>query len=107
MEEIQYLRDRGGYVVLNDHHTPGEVLPPANVVLNPKVQSPAGAGELCGCGMAFQLARALGADPDAYLPTAAIATIGDNVPQTGENRSIVKRGLRLINKHPPLLSTAR
>lgn len=106
MEEIQYLRDRGVDVVLTDHHTPGEVLPPANVVLNPKVQSPAGAGELCGCGMAFQLARALGADPDAYLPTAAIATIGDIVPLTGENRSIVKRGLRLMNQHPPVFVSA-
>ena len=56
--------------------------------------------------MAFQLARALGADPDAYLPTAAIATIGDIVPLTGENRSIVKRGLRLMNQHPPVCVSA-
>ncbi|MBE5781480.1 MAG: single-stranded-DNA-specific exonuclease RecJ, partial [Clostridiales bacterium] len=106
MSEIAYLREKGIDVVLTDHHTPGDVLPNANALLNPKVQAPRGLENLCGCGMAYTLARALGAGDDDYIAICAMATIGDIVPLIGENRIIVKRGLRAMNENRPVFLKA-
>jgi single-stranded-DNA-specific exonuclease len=92
-------------VIVTDHHLPEAELPPALAVLNP---NRADCGypnkNLCGAGVALKLAQALfteiGWTPDrirrvteSFLKIAALATIADVVPLTGENRVIVKHGL--------------
>ena len=92
-------------VIVTDHHLPEEALPPALAVLNPN-QPGCGYPEknLCGAGVAFKLAQALFGTLDwpeakvrrmteSLMKMAAIATVADVVPLTGENRVIVKHGL--------------
>ena len=97
--------ERGIDVIVTDHHLPDEALPPAVAVLNPNRRDCAYPNKsLCGAGVAFQLARALlgtmgwtaarlGAMTESFLKMAAMATVADVVPLTGENRVIVKHGL--------------
>lgn len=91
-------------VVVTDHHQPGESLPPAFAVLNPKQ---AGCRypdkELAGVGVAFKLCQALwrrlredGALFAEYLDLVAVGTVADIVPLTGENRVLVKAGLERL-----------
>ena len=105
-KEIQLAKELGLTVILTDHHMPPEELPNADAIVCAKVQGPALAEHLCGCGIAFKLASALGADVQKTLPIAAIATVGDIVPLIGENRSIVKLGLSMINKNMPVFLSA-
>lgn len=93
-------------VVITDHHTPGPVLPAAVAVVNPH-RAADGAGEpvLCGAGVAFKLVQALaegrGVPLDALLPDldlVALATVADLVPLTGENRILVRYGLRALEQ---------
>src|SRR6202050_753329 len=92
-------------VIVTDHHLPETGLPPAVAVLNPN-RPDCGYGEknLCGAGVAFKLAQALVNAQgwsavrvrrvcESLLKIAAIATVADVVPLTGENRIIVKHGL--------------
>ncbi len=97
--------ERGIDVIVTDHHLPDEALPPAVAVLNPNRRDCAYPNKsLCGAGVAFQLARALlgtmgwtaarlDAVTESFLKMAAMATVADVVPLTGENRVIVKHGL--------------
>ena len=92
-------------VIVTDHHLPEIELPPAVAVLNPNRPDCAYPEKnLCGAGVAFKLAQALvGAQGwpagkvrricESLLKLAAIATVADVVPLTGENRIIVKHGL--------------
>jgi single-stranded-DNA-specific exonuclease len=91
--------------IVTDHHLPDNALPPAVAVLNPNQPAcPYPEKNLCGAAVAFKLVQALLATlgwPDAklrrvtesFLKMAAIATVADVVPLTGENRVIVKHGL--------------
>lgn len=91
-------------VVVTDHHLPGERLPVARAILNPRRQ---GCGypekNLAGVGVALKLAQALlgpklnDATLRSYLKVAAIGSIADAVPLTGENRVIAHAGLRGIS----------
>jgi len=101
-------RSSGIGVIITDHHEPlvddsGKfVLPEAEAVINPKLCSPS-ISMLSGAGVAFKLVQALsiknpGAlDPMGYLDLAALGTLADSVPLTGENRALVKEGLPLIS----------
>ncbi len=92
-------------VIITDHHLPEEALPPALAVINPNRRNCAYPDKnLCGAGIAFKLIQALLEAlewPEAksrrlmesFLKMAAIATVADVVPLTGENRIIVKHGL--------------
>ena len=92
-------------VIVTDHHMPEAALPPALAVLNPNRPDCAYPNkDLCGAGVAFKLAQALPARSgrpaervarvsESMLKLVAIATVGDIVPLTGENRAIVKLGL--------------
>jgi single-stranded-DNA-specific exonuclease len=92
-------------VIVTDHHLPEAELPPALAVLNPHRPDCAYPDKnLCGAGVAFKLAQALMATlpwpeekrrrvAESLLKLVAIATVGDVVPLTGENRVIVKHGL--------------
>ncbi|RTE08270.1 single-stranded-DNA-specific exonuclease RecJ [Paenibacillus whitsoniae] len=94
-EEIAYCRELGLDVIVTDHHEPPERLPEALAVINPKKPGcPYPYKYLAGVGVAFKLAHALlGRFPDELLEFAALGTVADLMPLTGENRLIVKHGL--------------
>src|SRR2546427_8172925 len=90
---------------ITDHHLPGDELPPASAVLDPRRPDCASAEKnLCGAGVAFKLAQALGpalgASPNLplhFLDYVALATVADVVPLTGENRILVRHGLKMLS----------
>ena len=104
-EVVRRANQLGIDVIVTDHHLPEIDLPPAVAVLNPNRPDCAYPEKnLCGAGVAFKLAQALvsaqgwSADRarrvcESLLKVAAIATVADVVPLTGENRIIVKHGL--------------
>jgi single-stranded-DNA-specific exonuclease len=95
---------RGMDVIVTDHHTPGPTLPPAMAVVNPcRADSAYPERTLCGAGVAFKLAQRMGAlageSPEALYPLlayVALATVADLVPLEGENRILVRFGLRYL-----------
>jgi single-stranded-DNA-specific exonuclease len=105
LETVQQARDEGLQVVVTDHHLPG-VLPPANAVVNPRREDCQSASkELCGAGVAFKLAQALGSELDIpenaplhMLDLVALATVADIVPLVGENRTLVRFGLKMLEQ---------
>jgi len=112
--EIASLRERGIAVVVTDHHLPGEELPAADAVVNPKVAAPGRLASLCGAGVAFLLANALinlAKSRGAYsgppiggplLVLAGLATVTDIMPLVGQNRIIVAEALRRFRSLAPL-----
>jgi single-stranded-DNA-specific exonuclease len=104
-EVVRRAGELGIDVIVTDHHLPETELPPALAVLNPnRPDCLYPEKNLCGAGVAFKLAQALLATLDwpqakvrrmeeSLLKMAAIATVADVVPLTGENRVIVKHGL--------------
>ncbi len=94
--------------IICDHHLPGEKIPDAVAVLNPKqADCNYPYKELCGCGVGFKLMMALTEHYDLplqqlhkYLDLLAIAIAADIVPMTGENRIFAYEGLKKINENP-------
>ncbi len=87
-------------IIITDHHMPGDIIPPAFAVLNPK-QNDCTYPEknLAGVGVAYTLCRALwqhfnGKDYDADLELVALGTVADVVPLLNENRIYVREGLK-------------
>lgn len=110
IEQAQLVREKGIDLIVCDHHLPGETLPIATAILNPKQ---AGCTypykELCGCGIGFKLITALSItfqlssqSHEQYLDLVALATAADIVPMTGENRLLTSLGLDKINQDPSL-----
>lgn len=110
LEEAAYARALGLDLIICDHHTPGETLPDALAVLNPKrVDCAYPFKDLCGCGVGFKLVQAvlarLGEPADqawTYLDLVAIATAADIVSASGENRVLLREGLERIHTAPQL-----
>ena len=109
--EVEYARSLGIDVVVTDHHVCQEVLPEALAVVDPmRPDSDYPCKRLCGAGVAYKLIEALSYElgieewPLSYLPLAAVATIGDVVPLSGENRVITSIGMKMMrdNKWPGL-----
>lgn len=106
VEAIRQARNTGIAVVVTDHHLPGVELPPAQAVLDPqRADDASGLGVLCGAGVAFKLVQALVEPlglpsnlPFHLLDYVALATVADVVPLVGENRVLVRHGLRLLNR---------
>ncbi len=104
VEPVRAARAAGIDVIVTDHHLPGDELPPASAVLDPRRVDCASADkELCGTGVAFKLAQALvpalGLSPHLplhFLDFVALATVADVVPLTGENRILVRHGLKML-----------
>ncbi|MGO9256416.1 MAG: single-stranded-DNA-specific exonuclease RecJ [Bryobacteraceae bacterium] len=104
-EVVGRANELGIDVIVTDHHLPEAALPPALAVLNPNQPGcPYPEKNLCGAGVAFKLAQALFGTlgwpgekvrrmTGSLMKMAAIATVADVVPLTGENRVIVKHGL--------------
>src|SRR5213078_1155514 len=101
---VAAARAAGIDVIVTDHHLPGDALPPANAVLDPRrADCPSEDKNLCGTGVAFKLAQALlqvlGLSPNLplhFLDYVALATIADVVPLVGENRILVRYGLKKL-----------
>ncbi|ALS27029.1 single-stranded DNA exonuclease RecJ [Paenibacillus sp. 32O-W] len=95
VDEVAYARELGMEVVVTDHHEPPEVLPEAHALINPKQPGcPYPFKGLAGAGVAFKLAHALTGEPPLELAdVAALGTIADLMPLTGENRILVRCGL--------------
>src|SRR5947209_10433103 len=101
---VEAARAAGIDVIVTDHHLPGDELPPASAVLDPRrADCPSVDQDLCGAGVALKLAqavvRALGLSenlPLHFLDFVALATVADVVPLTGENRILVRHGLKVL-----------
>lgn len=104
IEEVELAGELGMDVVVTDHHRPHQRLPQAAAVVDAhRADDESPFRELSGAGVVLKLLIAL-EDGDAeqvvseYGDLAALGTIGDIVPVLGENRAIVRAGLRLLEK---------
>jgi single-stranded-DNA-specific exonuclease len=108
LDHVAYAKARNIDFIICDHHRPGEFLPDAVAVLDPKRSDCSYPyDELCGCGIGFKLIQALGKnkgetieDLVPYLDLVATAIAADIVPMTGENRVLAHFGLHVINSDP-------
>lgn len=106
-EAVARARTRGIDVVITDHHTPGETLPAALAVVNPnRSDCTYPDPRLAGVGVAFKLCQLLGrlrGRPETelleHLDLVALATVADLVPLKGENRVLVRYGLRVLGQN--------
>lgn len=103
VEEAKEIAACGMDLIITDHHQPGDALPEALAVIDPHRDSDLPFHDWAGVGVAFKLACAVydgsGNDLFPFLgDLAAIGTIADIVPLKGENRLLVKRGLKLLNQ---------
>lgn len=105
IDKIEYAKEKGIDFIICDHHRPGNQVPNAVAVLDPKQENcnyPY--KELCGCGVGFKLIQALAEKFDEtlndlipYLDLVATAIGADIVPITGENRVLAYFGLQVVN----------
>ena len=108
IEHVNYAAEKDIDFIICDHHRPGDLLPNAVAVLDPKREDCSYPyDELCGCGVGFKLIQALGQNRNQttddlipYLDLVATAIAADIVPMTGENRVLAKFGLEVINSTP-------
>ena len=108
IDKIEYANQKGIDFVICDHHLPGDEVPNAVAVLDPKQKDcnyPF--KELCGCGVGFKLIQALAANREEtiedlipYLDLVATAIAADIVPIVDENRILAYYGLQVINSNP-------
>jgi single-stranded-DNA-specific exonuclease len=108
VEKVKYARTKGIDVIICDHHYPGDEIPKALAVLDPKQP---GCNypykELSGCGVGFKLVHAYSrvhgipfSKIAGYLDMVAVSIASDIVPLTGENRILAYFGLKQLNESP-------
>ena len=111
VQEIAYAEELGMTVIVTDHHEVQEELPPAQVIVNPRqVDCPYPFKKLCGAAVAWKLVGELWKQMelpmedlyDDLLMFAGFATVGDVMELKGENRILVREGLKRLRKtnHP-------
>lgn len=108
IDHVNYAKAKNIDFIICDHHRPGDVLPDAVAVLDPKREDCSYPyDELCGCGVGFKLVQALAENRNQtiedlveYLDLVATAIAADIVPINGENRVLAKFGLEVINSNP-------
>lgn len=108
LDKIDYALEKGIDFIICDHHLPGEMLPRAYAVLDPKRKDclyPF--KELSGCGVGFKLIQAFASRNnipfsrlEQYLDLIAVSIASDIVSITGENRVLTYFGLQWLNAHP-------
>jgi single-stranded-DNA-specific exonuclease len=106
VEKISYAKGKNIDFIVCDHHTPGDAIPEAAALLDPKqpgCQYPY--KELSGCGVGFKLLQALTKNSDyrwedllKFLDLVVVSIASDIVPITGENRVLAHYGLRQLNE---------
>jgi single-stranded-DNA-specific exonuclease len=101
IKEAELIKNLGMELIVTDHHIPGEELPKAIAVVDPhRADNQSSFEDYCGAGVALMLVAALMGDEAAameeFSDIAALATVADMVPLTGDNRSIVLAGLRYL-----------
>lgn len=107
-KKVAYATEKNIDFIICDHHLPGDEIPKAVAVLNPKqVDCDYPFKELCGCGVGFKLIQALAEKKQQsveelvpYLDLVATAIAADIVPMDGENRILAYFGLKQINSNP-------
>lgn len=113
VDEVAHAREAGIDIVVTDHHEPGETLPDAVAIIDPKQDGCNYDGDLAGVGVAFKFAQALyqrlnqdQRELEDHLDLVALGTSADIVPLVGENRILTKFGIRQIagTKKPGLKS---
>ena len=105
VDEVTMAADAGIDVIVSDHHEPGETIPPAFAVLDPKRdEDDYPFHELAGVGVAYKLIQGISdrmeLDADChrkYLELVAVGSAADIVPLVDENRIFVKQGLMKLN----------
>lgn len=114
VEQVAALKARGVSVVVTDHHLPGESLPEADALVDPKVNAPPILSDLCGAGVAFLLANQLVSEAKTrgiysgpniggpLLVLAGLATVTDIMPLLGQNRILVSEALKRFQAWAPL-----
>ena len=107
IEAARHAQALGMDLIITDHHEPDTTLPAAVAVINPKRHDCTYPDKnLAGVGVALKLVQALCAKTGrtnwlpAFVKVAAIGTLADVVPLTGENRIIAKLGLGMLSKGP-------
>ncbi|MGD0754274.1 MAG: single-stranded-DNA-specific exonuclease RecJ [Bacteroidales bacterium] len=108
VEKVKYARTKGLDVIICDHHYPGDEIPKALAVLDPKQPSCSYPyKELSGCGVGFKLVHAYSrvhgipfSKISHYLDLVAVSIASDIVPLTGENRVMAYFGLKRLNESP-------
>ena len=105
VEETAYVKAQGCDIVILDHHEPGEILPEPDAMIDLHIEGETYPFvELTGSGLAWKVAHYMLEQSGEHefamslVDLAAIGTIGDVAPLHGENRSIVKRALRLMRQ---------
>jgi single-stranded-DNA-specific exonuclease len=108
IDKVAYAKEKNIDFIICDHHLPGDKLPDAVAVLDPKRNDchyPF--KDLCGCGIGFKLIQGLQQHLKlsnekvlAYLDLVAVSIAADIVPVTGENRVLAYYGLQQLNQHP-------
>ncbi len=109
-ELIQKASEQDIDVIVCDHHLPGNELPPAFAILNPKqADCPYPFKELCGCGIGYKLITAYAQQyksnvegVNQFLDLVATAIAADIVPINGENRTLCVLGLEKANAQPSI-----
>ena len=108
IDKVAYASKKGIDFIICDHHRPGDEIPKAKAVLDPKRDDcDYPFKELCGCGVGFKLIQALASkkgetidDLVLHLDLVATAIGADIVPIIGENRILAYHGLKVINQNP-------
>ena len=108
VDKVDYALKKGIEFIICDHHNPGDSIPDASAVLDPKQDGcPYPYKELSGCGVGFKLIQAYGIKtgqaPESiydFLDLVVVSIASDIVPITGENRIMAHFGLKKLNERP-------
>jgi len=106
LEEANYARHLGLDLIISDHHHPGEELPLAQAIIDPKQPGDTyPEKELAGVGLAYKIIAGLSeypetgeVDPQDFLDLVALGTVADLAPLIGENRYLVRQGLHRLRR---------
>ncbi len=108
IDKVAYANEKNIDFIICDHHRPGDELPAAHAVLDPKRNDCSYPfDELSGCGVGFKLMQALCIQNEIpiknlyeYLDLVAVSIAADIVPIVGENRVLAHYGLKKLNANP-------
>jgi single-stranded-DNA-specific exonuclease len=108
VDKVAYAKEKGIDFIICDHHLPGDTLPDAVAILNPKqADCTYPFKELAGCGIGFKLIQAYAAshqidfkEVERFVDLAAVSVCADLVPILDENRIMVYHGLKRLKENP-------